>query len=96
MLTKDLTYINALFTNFKKGVRNGNWRKLNFLDKALFRAAMGYAKYGGSIINGLLVEKLLELVARLKEISKGMRIFKFKRGFEKAAEMLEKGKERLR
>jgi len=34
------------------------------------------------------VEKLLELVARLKE-TKGMRIFK--RGYEKAVEMLDKG-----
>jgi hypothetical protein len=34
MLTKAITY-NELFTNFKKGVRNGNWRKLRFLDKTL-------------------------------------------------------------
>jgi hypothetical protein len=33
-----------LYTSFRKGLRNGNWRKLRFLDKALFRAAMGYAK----------------------------------------------------
>ena len=36
------------------------------------------------------MEKLLGLVARLKE-TKGMRIFK--RGFEKAVELLEKGEE---
>ena len=56
MLTKGITY-KELFTNFKKGLRAGNWRKLRFLDKALFRAAMGYAKRGGSIVNGMLVEK---------------------------------------
>ena len=56
MLTKGITY-KELFTNFKKGLRNGNWRKLRFLDKALFRAAMGYAKRGVSIVNGMLVEK---------------------------------------
>jgi len=56
MITKDLTY-KELFTNFKKGLRNGNWRKLRFLDKALYRAAMGYARYGISIANGKLVEK---------------------------------------
>ena len=56
MITKDLTY-KELFTNFKKGLRNGNWRKLRFLDKALYRAAMGYARYGRSIVNGMLVEK---------------------------------------
>ena len=90
MITKDLTY-KELLTNFKKGLRNGNWRKLRFLDKALYRAAIGYAKHSGSIVNGLLVEKLLGLIEKLKE-TKGMRIFK--RGFERAAEMLEKGEEK--
>ena len=90
MLTKAITY-KELFTNFKKGLRTGNWRRLRFLDKALYRAAMGYAKRGGSIVNGMLVDKLLGLIERLKE-TKGMRIFK--RGFEKAAEMLEKGDEK--
>ena len=42
MLTKGITY-EELFTSLKKGLRNGNWRKLRFLDKALFRAAMWYA-----------------------------------------------------
>ena len=72
-------------------MRTGNWRRLRFLDKALFRAARGYARYGRSIVNGLLVEKLLRLIEKLKE-TKGMRIFK--RGFEKAVAMLEKGEEK--
>ncbi|MDI6811764.1 MAG: hypothetical protein QMD80_08920 [archaeon] len=75
----------------RKGLRNGNWRKLNFLDKALYRAAMEYAKRGRSIVNGLLVEKLLVLVARLKE-TRGMRIFE--RGLKKAVEMLERGEDK--
>ena len=87
MLTKGITY-EELIASLKKGLRNGNWRKLGFLDKALFRAAMGYVRCGGSIVAGKLLEKLLELVARLKE-TKGMRIFK--RGYEKAVEMLDKG-----
>ena len=90
MLTKGITY-KELITSFKKGVRNGNWRKLRFLDKALFRAAMGYAKRGRSIVNGLLVEKLLELAARLKE-TRGMRIFK--RGYAKVVAMLDRGEEK--
>ena len=82
----------ALLTWLKKGVRNGNWRKLNRLDRALYRAAMWYAKRGGSIVDGKLVEKLLGVIERLKE-TKGMRIFK--RGFEKAVVLLEKrGRER--
>jgi hypothetical protein len=37
---------------------------MRFTDKALYRAAMGYAKSGGSIVNGLLVEKLLGLIKK--------------------------------
>lgn len=35
---------NDLFTSFKKGLGNGNWRHLKIRDKALYRAAMEYAK----------------------------------------------------
>ena len=51
---------------------------------------MGYVKHH-SIVNRLLVEKLLGVVERLKE-TKGMRIFK--RGLKKAVELLEKGEEK--
>ena len=88
--TQILSY-EKLITSFKKSLRNGNWRKLNPLDKALYRASLWYAKHRGSIVNTSLVEKLSALVERLKE-TKGMRIFK--RGFEKAVEMLEKGEEK--
>ncbi|MDI6810876.1 MAG: hypothetical protein QMD80_04260 [archaeon] len=90
MSTKAITY-KELLTNFKKGLRNGNWRRLNFLEKALYRAAMWYAKCSGSIVNGMLVTKLLGFIESLKE-TKGMRIFKM--GFEKAVEMLEEGGEK--
>ena len=85
----DITYA-ALHASFKKGLRNGNWRHVNRLDKALFRASLWYAKHRGSIVNALLVEKLSWLVEKLKE-TKGMRIFK--RGFKKAIEMLKKSEE---
>ena len=90
MLTKGITY-KELITSFKKGLRNGNWRKLRFLDQALYRAAMGYVRCGGSIVNGKLLEELLRVIERLKE-TKGMRIFK--RGYEKTVELLEKGEEK--
>jgi hypothetical protein len=90
MITKDITY-NDLSENLKKGLRNGNWRKLRFLDKALYRAAIEYAKRGVSIVNEKLVEKLWGLVARLKE-TKGMIIFR--RGLKRAVEMLEKGEDK--
>ncbi|MDI6811238.1 MAG: hypothetical protein QMD80_06155 [archaeon] len=81
-----------LVTSFKKGLGNGNWRHLNIIDKALYRAAMEYAKHShrGCVVNGTLVEKLVVLIEKLKETS-GMRIFK--RGFDKAVELLEKGVE---
>ena len=54
---------------------------------------MGYARYGRSIVNEKLVEKLLELAARLKE-TKGMRIFKS--GYVKAVAMLDRGEENFK
>ncbi len=89
ILTTDITH-EALLRNFKKGQRNGNWRKRKYLDKALYRAAMWYAKHH-SIANAKLVEKLLGIIERLRE-TKGMRIFK--KGLEKAVEMLGRGEEK--
>ena len=79
-----------LLANFKKGLRNGNWRKLNFLDKALYRASLWYAKHRGGIVNVALAEKLSALIEKLKE-TRGMKIFK--RGFKKAVEILDKYEE---
>jgi len=76
----------------RKGMRTGNWQRMNILEKAFYRAAIWYAKHQ-RIINRMLVEKLLGIIEKLKE-TKGMRIFK--RGFERAAEMLEKGEENFR
>jgi hypothetical protein len=87
MVTITITY-GELSATFRKGLRNGNWRKLNFLDKALVRASLWYAKHRGGIVNTALVEKLSALIEKLKE-TKGMRIFK--RGLKKAAEILERG-----
>ena len=92
MLGIGITY-KELLTNFKKSLRNGNWRHLNPLDKALYRASLWYAKHRRSIVNVALVEKLMGLVERLKE-TKGMKIFK--KGFKKAVEMLKKGEEEER
>ena len=79
-----------LLTGFRKGLRNGNWRALSRLEKALVMASLGYAKIRGTILNELLVGKLEVLVERLKE-TKGARIFQ--RGFEKAVRLLSIGEE---
>jgi len=84
---KKILSTEELRASFKKGLRNGNWRHLNPLDNALYRASLWYAKHRGSIVNAALVGKHMALVEKLKE-TKGMRIFK--RGFKKAAEMLRK------
>jgi hypothetical protein len=68
----------------RKSRRTGNWRKLNFREKAFYRAAMWYAK-NQPIFNQMLVAKLLALIEKLKETN-GTRIFK--RGCKKAAELL--------
>lgn len=90
ILMSVITY-EGLLASFRKGLRNGNWRKLNFLDKALVRASLWYAKHRGGIVNTTLVEKLSALIEKLKE-TKGMRIFK--RGFKKAVKLLEEGEEK--
>ena len=77
-----------LLRDFRKGLRNGNWRKLSRLEKALYRASLWYSRVHGGIINEMLVSKLSALMEKRKE-TKGARIFK--RGFEKAVELLEKG-----
>ena len=77
-----------LHTSFRKGQRNGNWRKLRRLEKALYRASLWYSKIRGGIINEKLVRMLSVLVAKLKE-TKGARVFK--RGYEKAVVLLSRG-----
>jgi hypothetical protein len=77
-----------LLTSFRKGLRNGNWRKLDRLEKALFMASLWYSKVQGVIINEKLVRKLSVLVDKLKATS-GARVFR--RGFEKAVKLLNKG-----
>jgi hypothetical protein len=77
-----------LLRNFRKGLRNGNWRKLSRLEKALVMASLWYSRVQGAIINEMVVRKLYVLVEKLKE-TKGTRVFK--RGFEKAVALLSKG-----
>ena len=51
-------------------------------------AALWYSRVQGKIVNEMVVGKLSALMDKLKE-TKGARIFK--RGFEKAVELLSKG-----
>ena len=76
-----------LLSSFKKGFRNGNWKKLDRVEKALYRASLWYARVKGKIVNQKLVELLSGILERLLETPR-MRILK--RGVERAAEMLER------
>ena len=77
-----------LLASFKKGLRNGNWRKLSRLEKALYMASLGYSRVQGAIMNENLVNKLYALIEKLKATS-GARVFK--RGCENAVALLSKG-----
>ena len=77
-----------LLRDFRKGLRNGNWRKLSRLEQALVRASLWYSGVQGAIMNEMLVGKLSTLMEKLKATS-GARVFK--RGYEKAVELLSKG-----
>ena len=72
-----------LHTSFRKGLRNGNWCKLRGVEKALW-----YSRVRGAIMNENLVGKLSVLMEKLKETS-GAKVFR--RGYEKAVELLSKG-----
>ncbi|HID20400.1 MAG TPA: hypothetical protein EYP28_05645 [Methanophagales archaeon] len=39
-----------LFASFRRGLRNGNWKKLSRLEKALYRVSLGYSSVQGAII----------------------------------------------
>ena len=82
-----ITYEDIL-AGMRKGLRNGNRRKLYGVEKALYRAALWYVRVRGAIMNETLVGMLSVLVDKLKA-TKGARIFK--RGYEKAVELLNKG-----
>ena len=76
---------------FLKGQRNGNWKKLARMEKALYRAALSYTMprrgVGRKIVSESVVNKLLILIKKLLE-TPSQRIFK--RGFERAVWLIRK------
>jgi len=79
-----LTY-EELLNAFRKGLRNGNWKRLSRLERALYKAALCYARIRRRIVSSSLNKKLHAILDKLKETS-GMRAFR--RGFEKAVELI--------
>jgi len=57
MPATSLTF-DQLLQCYRTSVRTRTWRKLHYLDKALFRASLDYLKRGGRILNESLLAKL--------------------------------------
>ena len=76
---------------FRKSLRTKTWRRLHYLDKALFRASLDYLRRGGRILNEALLVKLERLIEQLLE-TRGQRIVS--RGLAKAAALLREGAEK--
>ncbi|MFW6122225.1 MAG: hypothetical protein ACOC80_15185 [Petrotogales bacterium] len=79
-----------LNNNLKKGLRNGNWKKLNKVQKAFYRASLSYSRFQGKIVNSNITGQISSLVEMLLE-TPGIRVLK--KGYEKAAELIQKYEE---
>jgi len=76
-----------LISSFKKGLRNGNWRKLEGIERAFFRASLSVSRIKGKIVNPVLLEQLSRILQKLLE-TPGMIILR--KGVERAMEMIER------
>lgn len=74
-----------LKSEMRKGMRNGNWRRLNTREKGFLRAAMWYARVKGKVVNSLVVVMLVDIIEKLRETIKDKI---FQAGLAKAEEML--------
>lgn len=52
---------------WKKSFRNGNWRKLSHIEKALYMASLSLAKMRGKIVNSRLILELSNIIGGLRE-----------------------------
>lgn len=60
-----LRYVD-LYLVQRKGLRNGNWRRLKPLERSLYRAALALAKIRGKLVNLRLVRMMLDMAERLQ------------------------------
>ena len=52
---------------WRRGLRNGNWARLNIPDRGLFRCALWMAKVRGQIRNAKLMVQVLRIALKLLE-----------------------------
>jgi hypothetical protein len=57
---------NELIHFWRKGTRNGNWRRLGTIDRVFYRAAMSYAKIRNKIINNKIITQLRSVFEKLE------------------------------
>lgn len=75
----------------RRGFRNGNWRRLPLVDRALFRCALWVAKVRGRIVSLKLLVRVLGVVLRLLDTPR-MRIWRA--GRERAEELIRRFEDR--
>jgi len=49
----------------RKGMRNGNWARLTYLERALYKGAMWLAKIRGRIVNMELVMQMARIIIKI-------------------------------
>ncbi|MEM1558456.1 MAG: hypothetical protein QXG12_07675 [Thermoproteota archaeon] len=49
----------------EKSYRNGNWRRLSFLERALYKGGMQLAMLRGRIVNPSLVDRIKSIISKL-------------------------------
>ena len=59
-----ITY-NRLRAVLEKAYRNGNWRKLSLIERALYRGVMQLARLRGKIVNPSLVDRIKQIISKL-------------------------------
>jgi len=77
----EAVYYDDLRELWVKAHRNGNIRKLDLWEKALFKACMAYSKIAGKIRSRRILEDLKKIMEKLKSTP---RIEALKAGFRKA------------
>ena len=69
-----------------KAYRNGAWRRLNWFERALFKACVELAKLRGVLVNPILVKRLKTIALKLLQTT-SLRLLQF--GMEYAKHLLE-------
>ena len=71
LLSHDDTITHRVLVGLRRrGLRNGNWKRLNIEDKALFRCAFWVAKAKGKITSTKLMVQVLKIGLKLVEGAK--------------------------